>query len=502
MNTPNPAPDNPFKQLLVPLALSLILGMFILYGGEAYQTIGLEALKNTITISSYVLGIAEFWILAVLVQRVVHYIVLEKFVAKAFGIQIPRLLTQLSAAIIYLSAIAAIIGVVFKKDLTFVVAASGALSVVVGLALKNLILDLFSGLAMNLDQVIKIGDCIQLHKAGDQVIEGEVREISWRTTRIFDNTGNTIIIPNSQVSSWTITNFSAPQPFFETVVTIILDTEIPVERAKHILHSAAIEISPNFSVPDAPSPMVGIRNITLQGIEYAVLIYPTFKTRARARNLVQQRILHHLHYAGLAPATQKQGIMKVQAEHANFIKPSIPHLAVLLGSTELFQDLAESELQLLATSAHLQQFPIHTRIVQGGEVATSMFLIIEGILSAQSWRKKIGKKFLTEKGILLSPGYLIGGYAMLAGESYDATLLSESDILLCEIDHMAIEKLFTQKPNSARQLSQRIAIQLNAQIASGEISRYQKASGDHSIENLTTDIFKNLQRSFAHLKLS
>lgn len=491
--------ENPLKKLLIPLALSLILGALILYGGEAYQAIGLEALQNTITILGYVLGIAEFLVLAVLVQRIVQHILLEKLVATALGTPVPRLLTQLSAAIIYLSALAVIISVVFKKDLTFVVAASGAVGVVVGFSLRKLIFDLFAGLTMNLDQTIKIGDCIQLHKAGDQIIEGEVQEISWRTTRILSK-GNVIIIPNSQVSSWTITNFSVPQQFIEAAIIVILDTEVPAEQAKRILRSAAMAASPNFSITNAPKPSVSINAITLHGIEYKVVIYPTFKTRSKGCNLVQQQILHHLHYAGLSPAVPKQ--VTVSAVLCNLVKPNVTHLAMLLGKTELFQDLAEPELQLLAVSATLRQLPTHVQVTQGGEVATSMFLVIEGILSAQNWRKTVGKKLPIKSETLLSPGYLIGSNAMLAGESYDFTIHTESEVLLCEIDQSVIDKLLTQQPASGRWLSQRVAIQLSRQLAIGESSHYQQISTDNSVEGLALEVFKNLQRSFAHLKLT
>ncbi|NJO18244.1 MAG: mechanosensitive ion channel [Thioploca sp.] len=487
-----------FKKLLIPLVLSLILGVFILYGGEAYQSSGLAALKNIVTISGYVLGIAEFWVLAVLVQRIVQYVLLEKFIAAALDTQVPRLLIQLSSAIIYLLAIAAIVGVIFKQDLTFIIAASGAVSVVVGLSLKNLILDLFAGLAMNLDQTIKIGDCIRLHDGG-RSIEGEVQEISWRTTRILDSNGNIVVIPNSRVSSCTITNFSVPQPFFEDVVTVVLGIEVPVERAKRILQSAAIETSPHFSVSNAPKPSVSIKNITLQGVEYAVVIYPTFKTRFRGHHLVQQQILQHLHCAGLSSAIQKPVTVSAQWD---FVKPTINHLVMLLGTTELFQDLAEPELQLLATSASLRQLPTQVQVIQGGEIATAMFLVIEGILSAKNWRKKVGKNLSDEPKVLLSPGYLIGGNAMLAGDTYNFTIYTESEVLLCEIDQTVIEKLLTQQPESGRWLSRRVAIQLSQQIANGESSRYQSISSDNKIEDLAQEVFKNLQRSFAHLKLT
>ena len=91
---------------------------------------------------------------------------------------------------------------------------------------------------------------------------------------------------------------------------------------------------------------------------------------------------------------------------------------------------------------------------------------------------------------------------MLAGDTYNFTIYTESEVLLCEIDQTVIEKLLTQQPESGRWLSRRVAIQLSHQIASGESSRYQSISADNKVEDLAQEVFKNLQRSFAHLKLT
>lgn len=231
-----------------------------------------------------------------------------------------------------------------------------------------------------------------------------------------------------------------------------------------------------------------------------VVIYPTFKTRYQGCHLVQQQILQHLHCAGLSPAVQKQ--VTVSAQWGS-IKPTVTHLAMLLGTTELFQDLAEPELQLLATSASLRQLPAQFQLIQGGEIATAMFLVIEGILSAKNWRKPVGKILSAEPVAFLSPGYLIGGDAVLAGDTYNFTIHTESEVLLCKIDQTVIEKLLIQQPESGRWLSRRVATQLSRQIANGESSRYQQLSAENSsVEDLALEVFKNLQRSFAHLNLT
>jgi hypothetical protein len=409
------------------------------------------------------------------------------------------LLSQLANVIIYALAISAIMGLVFKKDLTVVLTAFGGAGLVIGLALQKMISDLFSGLTINLDRSIKLGDHIYLSKLGEHAIEGEVKEISWRTLRLQDTNNNTFLIPNSQVSSSTIINFSAPSEFFKIKIIVTLDVAVPVERALRVLRTAAIEASPQFSPANAPPPKVVVKAITLQGVEYSVEVFPTFKTRSLAQAVVHQQVLRHLNCAGLTPARQKEDDYAFLQEQ-DFQAPNRQHIADLLKDIPVFQDLAETELQLLANSALLRPLPDKALVVQGGDIATSLFLVVEGLLIAEEWRKKIGKK-ASDSAVVLGPGSVVNDTAMLAGNSCETIIRTKGDTLLCEINHATIEALLQQNPATGRYLSQRVAEQLSREMAGGKHSYYQQ-NGISSLEELKAVVFKNLRRSYAHLKLT
>lgn len=495
MNAPLPENSESLaKKLLVPFFISVLLGGFIFYGGDAYKVIGLEAVESFVTIFGYVLGITEFFILAVLLQRIVQHVILDKLVAAALGAPAPRLLSQLANVIIFALAISAIFGLVFKKDLTVILTAFGGAGLVIGLALQKMISDLFSGLTINLDRSIKLGDYIYLTKLGEHTVEGEVKEISWRTLRLVDTNNNTFLIPNSQVSASPIINFSAPTEFFKLKIPVTLEVSVPVDRAMRILRNAAVEASPQFSPSNAPPPKVVVKAITLQGVEYSVEVFPTFKTRSLSQAVVQQQILRHLNCAGLTPA--RQNFVSEQ----NLQRPDLTHLVNLLKAETLFQDLAENELQLLIESALMQQVPNNTLIVQGGEIATSFFLVIEGLVVSEEWRKKVGKK-LADSALVLGPGSLINATAMIAGVSCETNICSKGDVLLCEINQASLEKLLQQNLTAGRYLSLRVAEQLNREIADGRHSHYQQ-HGIQGVNALKAAVFKSLRRSYAHLNLT
>jgi len=98
-----------------------------------------------------------------------------------------------------------IIGFVFKQALTGFWAASDVTTVILGFALRNRILDIFFGLAINIERPYKIVDWIEIHQrmATEKVI-GEVLRISWRATH-FKTEQNTIkVIPNSIMTTMVV----------------------------------------------------------------------------------------------------------------------------------------------------------------------------------------------------------------------------------------------------------------------------------------------------------
>lgn len=466
-----------FRELFFPLILVALFGSLIFYGGEAYQAIGLAGIGMAHLVLGYLLGISTFLALAVFVRRVVQYIFLDWLIASAIGSQPPRLLNQLATFLVYLLAFTAIVGVVFKQDLTVVLAASGAMGIVVGLALQSLILDIFAGLALNLDRIVKLGDDVQLHKIGDQTIEGRIIEISWRTMQILDTNNNTVIIPNRSVSAAVITNFSSPNPQLATSIPITLDSKVPAERAIRILKAASIEAL-SVVFPDTPviEPIISVTEIihAPRSVKYNIYVHTPFEKRARTRNMIQQHVLKHLSFAGVRPT-----------QHA---LPDIAHLTTLITMTELFHGVEESDARWIATYARLKVVEANQTVTQRGEIAEVIFLVLEGLLTAES-RHTIGTK--SRQLQLLSPGSMIGGTAMLMNDVYEATVSSKTICLLLEINYQLLEKILAQCPKLIDIIIHNVT-QFIVCKGAAEKSQWQMQEAD-----VAAEILRNLKRHFS-----
>jgi CRP-like cAMP-binding protein len=281
--------------------------------------------------------------------------------------------------------------------------------------------------------------------------------------------------------------------FYRIDLPIFLNTDVSIGQALRILNTAALEASPKFSPANAPAPFVRINQITLHGVEYFIHIYPTFETRDDAKDLVQKNVLRYLNYAKLAPALEK-----VEEHAPATVINKMQHVANLLGAIDIFQDLSVPDLDLLANLAQLKSLSAGIVVAQGGEIANSLFLVIEGLLEPEDWRKKDTKNSVAK--FIIGPGTLINATTLIAGGVCESTIRTKSSVLLYEISYSAIEQLFLQNPQSASYLSLRVAERLRSNFADNNAG-YKQLGIESNVDELYEKVFKNLRRLYAHLRL-
>jgi small-conductance mechanosensitive channel/predicted nucleic acid-binding Zn-ribbon protein len=134
--------------------------------------------------------------------RIIEIFLWRRLEKKA-GQSIPHLVRGMVAFTIYTVAFFMIVAFVFGKTLTGLLATSGVLAMVIGLAIQMNISNIFSGLAINLERPFKIGDMVKI----DGHL-GRVENMNWRTTRIRSNWNWSVTIPNHQAAETIIMNYS------------------------------------------------------------------------------------------------------------------------------------------------------------------------------------------------------------------------------------------------------------------------------------------------------
>jgi len=223
------------KQISLPV---LILVFFIgLY--TALKT--LEVLEEYNLFIDGVFFVITVLITALLISRILTVIMTGWLKVRRGFERTPGLLNKTLNVIIYIIAIAVILGY-FKFDITPLIAGVGLGALAIGLALQSTLSNFFAGVHLISDKPINVGDYIEL----DENTSGVIEDIGWRSTRIKTLTDNLLIIPNGKLAESNIINYSLPVKDFSIWVPCGVAYEsdlkkveqVTLEVARHIQQTA------------------------------------------------------------------------------------------------------------------------------------------------------------------------------------------------------------------------------------------------------------------------
>lgn len=194
--------------------------------------------------------------------------------------KVPRLLRELITAALFLVATVAAVAMLLGQSAGSALASSGLIIAVLGFAIRNVLADVLSGIALGLEAPFRIGDWIEIN--GD--IRGCVVEIGWRTTRLRTRNDIYMILPNSQISRQKLTNYSAPRKHYRASLEIALGHDIPVCQGKKMLATAAASTA---TIMESPKPDVRALSYGKDEVSYAIRYWvPSFVDDTDCRDAI------------------------------------------------------------------------------------------------------------------------------------------------------------------------------------------------------------------------
>jgi small-conductance mechanosensitive channel/CRP-like cAMP-binding protein len=480
------------RKLWSPLVLFSVI-IFSVFQVETLLSV-LNLPQNWYDISFKIFSTLAWVVAALVIIRIVRVLVWEGIVQHSIQRTPPRLIMQLGNVAILFLAGSGIATFVFDQSITAFWTASGALGIVVGFALQNLILDTFSGLAIHLERPFKVGDWINCHTRMGNYI-GRVEETNWRTTRLWTTSRNIVIIPNSFMTTTVVTNFSMPGAEARFELEFTLDFAISTERAVRVLTAAAHQaIGPKGPLAD-PAPKVRVNGVGDYGIVYNMRYYldPDITSPSKARNTIITCVTKHLSHAGISLSYPKRDVFTAPMPWRQKSWTHNKDQVSQMGKLSLFEVLHQDDIEFIAEKMLVRHFKARETVVTQGDEGDSMFILAEGLLEVLVENKE--KELL--KVADLAPGTFFGEKSLLTGDPRSATIICATDVVACEITKSAMSELFGRNMDVAPLLSKAVALRDLANLSA--LSR--SSEGDHE-ENLTkqTDLFLGKLKSFFGLK--
>jgi len=355
-------------------------------------------------------------------------------------------------------------------DLVGLVTTSAVVTAVVGLAAQDPLKDLIGGLSLQLEQVIREGDWVEIEGH-----IGRVQSISWRDTEITSLYGSKLIFPHTNSNSGTIRNFTSNGAHGNRLL-IGLDYSMPPDRARAIMQ----KISDNHPlVLRSPASIIRISSFEESCINYEWVNWQ--KDYGQSRNLrgdLQEQLWYALQREGFSfpfsvrdvRITKNIQQAKTQPPNKNSLIQTTEHL---LKNNQLFSILSEEQTQKIITASSFCSYGPGEIIVNENETGDSLFMLINGHVSI---RKPASSHDAFEIA-KLQPGDIFGEMTVFTGAPRSATINSISKVDLLEVKREAIADLLEEEPGLIERFGQLISDR-QAQLAQLTIQSVPPSSRD------------------------
>ncbi len=423
--------------------------IFLATGGEEALT-GLEALLGLVdpagavptgilvNVATTILLLAAGFFLAELLDAAIF----ETRLGGWKGRDAPRLLRDTLKLVVIAATVGFILVQLYAVDATMVGGGAAVLTLVLGLALQNVLGDLFSGVVLQIERPFSKGDWIRI---GEQ--EGEVIEFNWRATRLSTRTNVGVVIPNSVVAKAEIRNLSLNEPY--TAVDRYVGTEYkePPNRIKSVIMDAVLQ------VPDVlrqPHPMVW----TDRYGDSAIIYHMRFWVRDYLRiPEISDEVMTAVWYAFKRHAvTIPWPIRNIYMREETIPTPEehVDMITDLLRQVDLLTPLSRDQLHQLAEGLAPKFYGRGEVLIRQGEEGDSFFVIQQGRVQVSITPE--GSSQETPVAVL-GPRDFFGEMSLLAGDRRNATVRALEDARVIIIDHDSFARIMQSSPEVVAEIT-------------------------------------------------
>lgn len=429
-----------FSPFVRPVALTAALGLLFWQADPwgSFLEPGPRELARKIVLS--LLTLSAGWLFTV----VVDVFFWRAVVQRRTGREPSKLLVAMLRVVVISLALAIVFNRIFQQPLTALLFSSGVIGIVLGFALRGIISDFFSGLALNVEGPFRLGDWI---KVGDDPT-GRVVEMNWRSTHLVTLDEILVVLPNSLVAERGFHNYDRPRSRFRTEIPIALEYGVRIPDAKRVL-LAGIRSVPK--VLGTPEPDVLVKEFGDDGVIYRMRFWVQHYTDLQAvRDAVATSVSDQLWHAGMDVPFPKRDVFMARMPPRQLDRQK--DRATLIGRVDLFASLDSAAISRLADCVIERRYGPGVDVVQQDDGGTSLFLVVDGLLDVAVKDEKA-----TRVVAQVLPGQFFGEQSLLTGDPRSATVTTETEATLYEVRREDLAPMLQERPELAESLSRALA---------------------------------------------
>ncbi|WP_144138150.1 mechanosensitive ion channel domain-containing protein [Paraburkholderia sp. BCC1884] len=338
--------------------------------------------------------------------------------------------------LLYLTAAVAIVADVFDIPLKGVLATSGAVAIVLGLALQSTLADLFSGFVINATAPYRVGDHISL----DDNTEGVVLEITWRATHVLKRNQDLIVVPNSTMAKTRVTNTSVPGGVHASIVNF---QAVPTLRPSTVITALRLAVESCVDIDEAKPVDIVTKSVGWQAVDYEITFFVSVEGDSNnTKNVFFDAAYRHLE--ALATLTDARDALKETGDH--------PLARKLIDGIDVFGLLSTLEKTQLAGTMTVRELAPGDVLLHAGEVPAAITIVGYGVVSASTQRD--GK---IVEVMRFSPSEYFGESGPVAGVAVDADLSARTHVIVFDLPASAVAGLLRVHPGMSQALAAKLA---------------------------------------------
>jgi small-conductance mechanosensitive channel/CRP-like cAMP-binding protein len=335
------------------------------------------------------------------------------------------------------------VGILYEHgfDPVSLAATGGVLTAVVGFALQSTIANVFAGVALPLEGQLAIGDWIEVDGH-----TGRIREMRWRSTTVVTKTGDTIILPNNQLITTTVLNYSRPSPIHRTAIRVSFHYRHPPNEVKAVLLDA-VRGMPGLLAEPAPDTFP--IEFAESAVTYVLRVWiDDFLRLEPIEGEVKTRVWYAARRAKLEIPYPIRTIVGASAE----VEDVTGSRVAALERVDLFAPLDGESRTRLASALHEQRFGIGEDIIRQDAPGDSLFIIARGRVEVRVSVDGAHRRLAT-----LGPGQFFGEMSLMTGAHRTATCTALTDTVCYVIDQPAFRCVLDTRPSLAEDISSILA---------------------------------------------
>ena len=399
----------------------------------------------------------------------------------------------------------------FGVPLTGVLATSGLITAIIGLALQSNLSNIVSGMFLTLERPFKSGDWISVD--GEDI--GQVKTISWRTTRLVSLENTEISIPNDKLAHSSVVNLSSNDENFSKGGYIIYDklSVHPRHDPKYIIE--LIKDGLAGSQPADGRIFFGYTNAWLggsseNGLDFWIAYDCTNRWYQYSQRSVVMLAINHVFTKSGVTMTAGNLLQNMKSDanlkviedfsqnESNYRSLYTANNNIYLESqvvelwfkrVPLFESLTARDFKALARSSIKRDFKPDEIIIKQGDEGQSMFVVMEGVVGVEVVNGKKKKMQVAT----LSIGDVFGEMSLLTGAKRTASVRAIRPVVVYEITKPIFAKIFKSNKKAIDGLT---GILVERQKQLDEISETHEEEGNKAnnafniLKKAIVDFFK------------